>query len=295
MHRSTRRTGFSVVELIVVVAIIGLLMGLLLPALGAARTRARKTGELSNLREVGRAWTVYANMNRDAILPGYLSTDAQEGWHVSYRFQDGTLIPPAPDYPKETYPGGPPNVAGPWPWRLMPYLDHREDVVYGYQGDASADGRAPKERAWDIRERPAFGYNGLFVGGWWIDPRRPWYSAARRHVDGETGPPVTVVSRSIGSVRRSSELLIFASAAERDPGLYKYNDERDDFDGTHTIIPPTIGRYEVWGPPRGVREGDAPAGEGRAGHAPTVGLDGVHDVLHVYGSNDWEGNPFEFG
>lgn len=67
---SARRRGFTLVELLVVVAIIALLVSILLPALNLAREQARSAYGLSNLRQLGAASSSYAEDNGD-YLPTY--------------------------------------------------------------------------------------------------------------------------------------------------------------------------------------------------------------------------------
>ena len=56
MHRK----GFTIIELLVVVAVIGLLVAILLPAIGRARESAQSTQSQSNLRNIGSAAAVYS-------------------------------------------------------------------------------------------------------------------------------------------------------------------------------------------------------------------------------------------
>lgn len=66
MNRKTKH-AFTLVELLVVIGIIGLLVAILLPALGKARAQAQTLKCLSNLRQMGIAFTMYANAQK-----GYL-------------------------------------------------------------------------------------------------------------------------------------------------------------------------------------------------------------------------------
>ena len=62
--RNGRRSAFTLVELMVVVGIIAVLIGILLPALGRVRARARNTVCLSNLRQLGHVAHLYAAENK---------------------------------------------------------------------------------------------------------------------------------------------------------------------------------------------------------------------------------------
>ncbi len=69
-NRTNRpRAGFTLVELLVVMAIVALLSGLLLPAMGGVRGKTREVKCLSNLRQMGMAWMLYANNARDRAMP----------------------------------------------------------------------------------------------------------------------------------------------------------------------------------------------------------------------------------
>jgi len=82
------KTGFTLIELMVVIAIIAILASLLLPALAKAKAKAKAqaAGCLSNLRQLKLCWLMYADDNLDSLPPNVaLNTlgggvGTREGW-----------------------------------------------------------------------------------------------------------------------------------------------------------------------------------------------------------------------
>ena len=75
---SHRVQGFTLIELLVVIAIIAILAALLLPALAAAKVRAKRTQCVSNERQIGIALTMY-NDDYQGFFPAYLGWAAWGG------------------------------------------------------------------------------------------------------------------------------------------------------------------------------------------------------------------------
>lgn len=70
-HDGGRNGRFTLVELLIVIAVIAILTGLLLPALNSAREKARGISCMNNQKQLGNYSTVYTMENEDWIIPSY--------------------------------------------------------------------------------------------------------------------------------------------------------------------------------------------------------------------------------
>ncbi len=104
--------GFTIVELLVVVSIIALLIGILLPAIGKARDKARTTTSVSNLRQLAVAHNAYAADWEDAQLSLARYNISAYGSMDNYGVVIGMI-------PGDWRTGHPPQIAG---WGFDPDL-----------------------------------------------------------------------------------------------------------------------------------------------------------------------------
>jgi len=69
---SCRNKAFTLMELLVVVAIIGLLVGVVVVSMQAVRASATRSESLGALRQMALAYGQYTDEHRGRLMPGYI-------------------------------------------------------------------------------------------------------------------------------------------------------------------------------------------------------------------------------
>ncbi len=125
-QHSRRSAGFTLVELLVVMAIIAVLIGLLLPAIQKAREAAARTGCTNNCKQMALACLNYESANRYFPIGDFRNTSAPGGAGTSYPVG---------------YPAGfPYNATVNWNSLILPYIEAQSvSALYNYNADWCSD------------------------------------------------------------------------------------------------------------------------------------------------------------
>ena len=91
---------FTLIELLVVIAIIAILAAMLLPALSAARARAKAASCMSNFNQLGKVFSFYINDNNDYFM-WITSADGKKTASAGYYWRCGNNYSPLTPYMRE--------------------------------------------------------------------------------------------------------------------------------------------------------------------------------------------------
>lgn len=182
-----RARAFSLVELIVVMSITSISIALLMPALDAARRRAKLLQCRSNLRQLGLAYFLYADAHRDLLMP--VSTYDWTNPYSSELYWFGEVLPDDPGSPTPPPERRLDRTKG----FLMPFLENNRAVK-----------DCPTFRTFEPVLRfdgatSGYGYNYAYLG-----PGVEW-----RGVD----LPPAFVMVNLNMVRGKTQTVVFADSA----------------------------------------------------------------------------------
>ncbi len=231
--------GFTLIELLVVISIIALLIGILLPALGKARTNAKNLTVQTGLRQMMVGYSVYQNDYKGAVLWGfaYESTGVPA---TQARLDSGTVLENSQESAR-------------YPYRLGPYVSemwkfmhiHRSQPLVVTPGQELDPALSPG--FYNVSVAPAYGLNSFYVGGHggYTSPT----SGFGGFYGGQPNKGLHAVFR-IDEVRKPSDLIVFSEAKGMNSVTATLLDGKGApngkaYEGTFYVRPPFFSRPDV--------------------------------------------------
>ena len=205
--------GFTLVELLVVLAILAVILALLLPTISRMRAAADRAREIAAARTLAGAWQMYAEDAGGTLLPGYRS---------------GL---PAYDAQREPIAAQTIGVtANRWVWRLAPYLGNNLGSIYLGEHERTLRELEQGDYAsylYATSVFPSFGLNSVYVGG---DESYGGFSNTFLGVFGK------FYATRLSDIARPASLVVFASARGQDgaPG----SGSSEITEGYFRVLPP---------------------------------------------------------
>lgn len=202
MNRTQK--GFTLVELLVVVAVIALLLGIVIPGMDQVRELARQVKGMSDQRQILLGYATHSHDRRNELLFGYAPYSVN-GEVVTVTTDGRTYSPP---------------VVNRYPWRLSPYVADVWDVLYSHSGapDLPSTHDSDSEafsKAYELSVSPSFGINSVYVGGHFSVFYKGFNWTGSTSVPNKADGHVVF---NIADVRRPGHLIAFTEVQRRGGG-----------------------------------------------------------------------------